>query len=64
MRLCCCIPDQAKLDERCQKPAEYEIWSHAETPDDMTDACAEHLEQMLDDSLHFSIFRIAQVDQP
>jgi hypothetical protein len=59
MRLCCCIPDQSKLDERCQKQAEYEIWRD-DTPDGATDACAEHLEQMLDDSPHFSIFRIQQ----
>ena len=56
-RLCCCIPDQSKLDESCQKLAAYQIWTGS-TVDDYTESCAEHLEQMLDDSGRFDIVRI------
>lgn len=66
-RLCCCIPDQSKLDEGCSNPAEYEIYSSS--PDGMratspeTDSCAVHLELMLDDSVRFEILRIPKVDE-
>jgi len=59
-RLCCCIPNQMKIGERCQNLAEYEIWmGDNPTPDDFTDSCGKHLEQMLDDSSRFVIFRIS-----
>jgi hypothetical protein len=58
-RLCCCIPDQTKFGERCQKMAEYRIFSE-DNPnlDNYTESCGEHLEQMLDGSKVFRIFRI------
>ena len=56
-RLCCYIPDQTKLDEWCQKLAVYWICMGS-APDDFTESCAEHLEQMLDDSGRFEIVRI------
>ena len=59
-RICCCIPDQNKLDEGCKKPAVYEIWYGGNpSPDDFSDSCAEHLEQLLDDSNTFTINRIS-----
>jgi hypothetical protein len=60
--LCCCIPDQTKLDEGCQNLAEYQIiMGDNPTPDDYTESCAEHLEEMLDDSEKFTVLRIDQV---
>ena len=56
-RLCCCIPDQSKLDARCQNLVEYQIWSGL-TVDDFTESCGEHLEVMLDDSPRFEILRV------
>ena len=56
-RECCFIPDQSKLDAGCQRLAEYQIWT-GYTPDDYTESCAEHLEEMLDDSSRFEIVRI------
>ena len=56
-RLCCCIPDQTKLDERCQNLAEYQIWTGS-TVDDYTESCEVHLVEMLDDSGRFEIVRI------
>lgn len=54
--ICCCIPDQANLEVRCEKEAEYEIIPNDKNPiDNYTHACAEHLEQMLDDSMQFTI---------
>ncbi len=62
---CCFIPDQSKLDEGCQNPAAYEIYMMDNpTPDANTVSCAEHLEQMLDDSLYFHIFRIPPAIEP
>lgn len=58
-RICCCIPDQTKLDERCKNLAVYEIWYGSNpTPCDYSDTCAEHLEELLDDHNRFEIFRI------
>ena len=58
-RLCCCIPDQSNLEARCTNPAEYEIWyGNNPTPDDFTDACAKHLEELLDDHDVFTVYRI------
>ena len=58
-RLCCCIPDQTKPDEQCLNLAEYQIWmGHSPLPEDSTDSCGNHLEEMLDDSVRFEIFRI------
>jgi len=56
-RLCCCIPDQSKLDERCQKSAEYQIW-YGETPDDFTESCLEHIPLMLTDAYEHRILHI------
>lgn len=58
-RFCCYIPDQTKLNKGCQNLAEYQIWmGDNPTPDDYTESCAEHLEEMLDDSLKFVVLRI------
>ncbi len=65
---CCCIPNQdgldqsdipALLDRCCQEPADYQIWFNGifETHS-CTETCAEHLKEMLDDSLYFEILRI------
>jgi hypothetical protein len=59
MRLCCYIPDQSKLIERCQNPAQYQIWT-GNTPDDFAESCAEHLESMLDDHVRFEVLRIPE----
>jgi len=60
-RLCCCIPDQNNLDNRCKNLAVYTIYSLSNpSPDNYTESCAEHLEQMLDDSTNFEIVRIVQ----
>jgi len=57
--LCCCIPNQEKPNERCQNPAEYQIWSGWEPRGEQyTESCADHLESMLDDSVRFEILRI------
>ena len=57
-RRCCFIPDQETL-EGCKNLAEYEIWyGYNPAPDDYTDACAEHLEGLLDDHSEFKIYRI------
>jgi hypothetical protein len=64
-RLCCCIPDQSKIDERCHNYATYQIWNgHNPTPDDYTESCAEHLEEMLDDSSRFEVLRIVAPSGP
>ncbi len=58
-RLCCCIPDQSKLDEGCQELAEYTIWAgDTYTVDDYTESCAEHVGLMLDDNDRFEIVRL------
>ena len=58
-RTCCCIPDQSRLDLGCKNLATYEIWfGNNPGPEDYTDACASHLEQMLDDHKEFKIFRL------
>ena len=56
-RKCCCIPDQNKLDQPCGKDAEWEIWS-GDTPDDFTDACTEHVGDMLTDAPKHTIYQI------
>ncbi len=53
---CCFIPDQSKLDQWCQNNAKYRIIS-GPSPDDYTESCGQHLEQMLDDSIRFEICR-------
>ena len=58
-RLCCCIPDQTKQDEQCQNLATYQIW-WGNTPDDFTESCATHLEEMLDDHVSFTVLRIPE----
>jgi hypothetical protein len=63
--LCCYIPDQTKLDEGCKNEAVFEIWYGSDpTPDDNSLSCAEHLVQMLDDSVRFEIFRMEVVKKP
>lgn len=58
-RLCCCIPDQSKLDEGCKNLAEYVIYGESNNLElNYTESCGEHLEQMLDDSRRFTIDRI------
>lgn len=58
-RLCCYIPDQSKLDERCQNLVTYQVYfGYSPTVDDFTETCAEHLEGMLDDNARFEIIRI------
>lgn len=58
-RLCCCIPDQSKLDEGCKNLAEYVIYNESNNPyEGYTESCGEHLEQMLDDSHRFTVDRI------
>ena len=57
-RLCCCIPDQAHLDMRCQNDAEW-IIEHGPTPDDYTESCTEHVGIMLTDAVEHRIYRIA-----
>lgn len=58
-RLCCCIPNQDKPEEGCQNLAEYLIFmGEYPSPDDYTESCGEHLEEMLDDSNRFEIYRI------
>lgn len=60
-RLCCCIPDQSKLEERCQKPTEFEVWFGWEPgPEDCTDTCSGHVAEMLDDSPRFEIVRVVE----
>ena len=60
-RLCCFILNQDKLEEGCENQAEYQIWyGYKPTPDDYTESCGEHLEQMLDDSTRFEILRIEE----
>ena len=61
-RLCCYIPNQNKLNEGCQNLAEYQIiMGDNPTPDDFTESCPQHLEEMLDDSKKFTILRIDPV---
>ena len=55
-RLCCYILDQENLNSQCQNKARYRVLG--EEPDNYTEACAEHLELLLDDSPSFSILRI------
>lgn len=63
MRRCCYIPDQSKPDEWCPNPAVYEIqFGYCPTPDDTTDACAEHVGVMLDNSDRFEILRIEETN--
>lgn len=63
-RLCCCIPDQKRLDVGCENLAEYQIWmGNNPAPDDYTESCAEHLEIMLDDSVRFEVLRITATDR-
>jgi len=57
-RLCCCIPDQNRLDRRCQNDAEWTI-EHGPTPDDYTESCTEHVGTMLTDAVEHRIYRIA-----
>lgn len=60
-RLCCCIPDQDKLDERCQNLAAYRIlFGNYPGVDDFTESCSEHLEEMFDDNVRFEILRIPE----
>jgi len=54
-RLCCCIPDQSKQSERCEKPAQYEIWFGS---GDFTDSCLEHIPLMMTDAQEHRIFKI------
>lgn len=61
-RLCCCIPDQNKMDQGCQNPAVYQIYfGYIPTVNDYTEVCAEHLEEMLDDNVRFEILRIPEM---
>lgn len=57
--LCCFIIDQDAPGDGCMNFAVYQIWNgDSPTPDDYTESCAAHLEQMLDDSMRFEILRI------
>ena len=61
LRLCCCIPDQAKPDQGCQNIATFQVWlGDNPTPDDYTETCDEHLLEMLDDSSRFELIRITE----
>lgn len=57
-RLCCYIPDQSRLDMRCQNDAEW-IIEHGPSPDDYTESCTEHVGVMLTDAVEHRIYRIA-----
>lgn len=57
-RLCCYILDQENLNSQCQNKAQYQIWSGEPQVDNYTEACAEHVEPLFDDSQSFSILRI------
>ena len=58
-RQCCFMPDQTDTTSRCDNLAKYEIWYGDEpTHDDYSDACAAHLEELLDDHNRFEILRI------
>lgn len=64
MRLCCCIPDQNKLDEGCPNVAEYTIYfGYGPGPDDWTESCLEHIPLMLDDSRRFEIIEIPEEER-
>lgn len=56
----CCFVSEQKVS--CVKPAKYQVWTESENLDNYTEACAEHLELTLDDSVRFTIFRIAAND--
>lgn len=53
----CCYSDQEKLTDGCKRESEYQIWS-GNGPEDYTESCFEHLEDMLDNSIYFHVFRI------
>lgn len=56
-RLCCCIPNQGKLDECCQEKAEYEIW-FGNTPNDFIDSCFKHIPELMTDSPEHRLIKI------
>jgi len=58
-RLCCCIPNQSKLQERCQHNAEW-IIVHGPSPDDYTESCTAHVGVMLTDAVEHRIYRIEE----
>jgi len=56
-RLCCCIPDQSRLDRRCENDAEWVI-EYGPTPDDYTESCTDHVGIMLTDAVEHRVYRI------
>ncbi len=61
VRLCCCIPDQSKLNERCEKLATFQIWvGDNPSPDDFTESCDIHIAQLLDNNVRFELLRIPE----
>ncbi len=59
IRLCCYMISDLK---RCENPAEWEIWEYDEKgrcgPDNFTDACTEHVGDLLSDQPEHRIFSI------